>query len=362
MKKVLFCLSSLSLTNGIAAFVMNQYEKNLEHNIQFDFLLVKPIVDPDFRLRIEKNGGNIFIIKSSSKFKRYFEVKKFINKNILSKYNYDIVHINLVDIFALACVNAFKKNVKEIIYHVHNPKSKASFQFLRDLINKIIIKNSTKLYACSEHAGKSMFKNNKFTIVRNLIDLKKFKYNEINRKKIRDELNINDDNFVFGVVGRITDQKNPYLIIDFFKKISGNNKSSSLLWVGDGDLKENVIQYVYNNNIDNTYFIGEVKNVEDYYSSFDAFILLSKYEGMGIVFVEAQASGLITFASENVPIDVFETKLIHTINTTKMEKSYLVVQDSLKELTKDRVYWNSYLQKNSKFSTENLENYLYNLY
>ena len=42
----------------------------------------------------------------------------------------------------------------------------------------------------------------------------------------------------------------------------------------------------------------------------DVFVLPSRYEGLGIVYIEAQAAGLRTFASDVVPRDTNVTDLI----------------------------------------------------
>lgn len=362
MKKVLFCLSSLSLTNGVAAFIMNQYEENLKNEVKIDFFIVKPLVDTKYKAIIEKNKSKIYIAPKTSKLNRYFKIKKYIINEVLSKDKYDIIHINLVDIFAIACADAAQCRVKEVIYHVHNPKVQASFQFFRNILNKLMIKKANKLYACSQFAGESMFNDKKFTIVRNLIDIERFKFNEINRKKIRNELGIGENEIIIGTIARITEQKNPFIMLDIFKKLNTINKNYNFLWVGEGNMKETVEKYILKNNINNCFLVGEKNNVEDYYSSFDIFMLLSKFEGMGIVFIEAQASGLITFASSNVPADVSETELVNICNLENVNEIVSEICEISKYIGKSRTEYNQILLENSKYSKLNDKNFLYNIY
>ena len=98
--------------------------------------------------------------------------------------------------------------------------------------------------------------------------------------------------------------------------------STKLLWIGTGDLKEKVISLSKDFNIlDKIIFVDESSVVDEYYCAMDLFLLPSAFEGLGIVFVEAQASGLKTYASTNVPKDVEVSELIEFIET-KDEKNW----------------------------------------
>ena len=46
----------------------------------------------------------------------------------------------------------------------------------------------------------------------------------------------------------------------------------------------------------------------------DVFLLPSKFEGLGIVFIEAQISGVECYASQNVPMDVEKIPKMHRIS------------------------------------------------
>jgi len=171
-----------------------------------------------------------------------------------------------------------------------------------------------------------MFNSNDGIILKNGVDLDKFKYNEDYKKEIRDKYNISYDSFVIGNVGRFSHQKNHKFILDIFNNYNDDNKV--LLLVGEGELENKTKKYAKKLGIlDKVIFAGTTDEAYKYYSAFDVFVLPSIYEGLPVVAVEAQATGLPTLISDNV------TKEAKLIDYT----TYLSITDPtswVKELTK----------------------------
>nr|AIA93608.1 Glycos_transf_1 [uncultured Lactobacillus sp.] len=81
--------------------------------------------------------------------------------------------------------------------------------------------------------------------------------------------------------------------------------------VGEGDLKEEIYKQAMRLGINNRLvFTGPVSNVEDYLQAFDVFVFPSRFEGLPILAVEAQANGLPTIVSTAVTQDVYLTPSI----------------------------------------------------
>ena len=75
-----------------------------------------------------------------------------------------------------------------------------------------------------------------------------------------------------------------------------------LFIVGDGVLKGNLINLINDLGVEkNVVLPGSTQYVENYYSMADFFLFPSLFEGLGLVLIEAQASGLNCIASKNVP-------------------------------------------------------------
>ncbi|MCB6416153.1 glycosyltransferase [Faecalimonas umbilicata] len=143
----------------------------------------------------------------------------------------------------------------------------------------------------------------KYTVIANGIDIKKFVFNEKDRKLIRQKYKIGDRT-VIGHVGRFTYQKNHTLIIDIFSEYHKNNPESVLMLVGEGEDKEKIWNYVLHKGLfDDVIFTGAVPNVWSFLSAMDKFLFPSLYEGLGIALLEAQACNLPCLISDMVPKD-----------------------------------------------------------
>ena len=140
--------------------------------------------------------------------------------------------------------------------------------------------------------------------MRNAIDTDRFKFNVAARNRICTELNLGDK-FVIGHVGRFSYPKNHEFIVDIFNEVAKTERDAYLLLVGDGELRGAIENKVAGMGLsDKVIFVGSVSNVNDYLSAMDVFLFPSRFEGLGVVGIEAQASGLPVIASTMVPRDV----------------------------------------------------------
>lgn len=312
--KILLVLNDLRKGNGVASCIMQYYDLLLKAEIKIDFLLLNK-VDSPWMNTVVKHGNIFYLPKSKIKYSP--KVFMFLN-HLFSTNCYQLIHVNIPGPYGSIILECSKrKGIGARIYHTHNPNNNNNFRtYIESIIYSWLCKNkSTYLLACSESAGKSSFGHSKFTVLKNRIDSKKFIFNLSNRTKVRNELGLADDTFLFGTVGRLELQKNPKYAMDCFKQYHKYNSNSYFVWVGAGSMIEELKQYALHLEIDDCVnFVGNKTNVSEWYSAFDCFILPSKFEGFGIVFLEAMANGLYCFASMEVPTDFDKFQLIKRID------------------------------------------------
>lgn len=144
-------------------------------------------------------------------------------------------------------------------------------------------------------------KNVNIIVIPNSIDFKKFQINKFVRQCMRKKYGISSDTIVIGFCGRLCYQKNPEFLIDILVNLKSITPQYKLLVVGDGELMESMkLRAIKENVKDKVIFVGSTSNVQDYYQMMDCFVLPSRFEGFGIVLLEAQAAGLKCYTTDKV--------------------------------------------------------------
>lgn len=332
--KILYISASGINRGGVQLLIKSWIENfsNIKNYNIFWYCLGKNDNDKLYK-DIEKLGVKIICnnLQLSKKSKYYFYAKNIFN--LIKKEKFDIVHINtglIIETFIAVKIAKINK-VPLIISHSHNTSSIKDKHFRKDIKNFLrrgIIKNSDYLLSCSNNAAISMFgrtvtSNNKHKVIKDGIDIDKF-YNETKKNKKKNEL-------VFCNIGVLIEQKNQLFLIDVFNEMNKINKNIKLLIAGEGDLKEQLQSKINELNlIEKIILLGEVDNIKDVYDQSDALIFPSKHEGLGMVAIEAQVSGLKCFVSEALPIEAKISNLIEYISLDLNAKEWAtIILDSM---------------------------------
>ena len=311
-KRVLAFVPSVKEGDGITKVYMSYYQELVNNGYIIDFMILDKDTNAYYSDVICGNGGKIYSVPSG-KYK-YDKVRINYISQVFDNNKYVIVHNNIPGPNGRILLGiAKKKQVPVRIYHVHNPRNNLSIKSKLSgaVYYKKCIKNANYLMACSNSAGISVFKNKTFQVLHNAINPSNYAFNETHRNELKSQYNIKDKT-VIGTACRMEYQKNPFFLIDCFTEYHKRNNNSVLLWMGDGTLKNKIIAYCKEKEIiEDVIFAGIQKDVGKWYSAMDFFVLPSKFEGLGMVFLEAQANGLTCLGSCEVPADTEITQLMH---------------------------------------------------
>ncbi len=106
-----------------------------------------------------------------------------------------------------------------------------------------------------------------------------------------------------GTISRLTDQKDIPTMISAFRKYKKFSNESSLSILGAGPLETELRESTKVMAIsDSVKFLGRSSNIYDFLTELDVFMLTSKYEGFGMVLLEAMDAGIPIVASHNSAI------------------------------------------------------------
>lgn len=227
---------------GTQALLMNIYRKIDKKKIQFDFLVEYPEKE-FYDSEIESMGGRIYY----SNLRKDFKIFKFMRqlKNILENNpEYKIIHVHTYSI-GFFCLKVAKNcNVPVRIAHSHSNAMTRDYKiFAKIILQKLYTIYATNLFACSNEAGKYLFKGQDYKVLTNAIDSEKFIADVRLRNFIREELNISNS-FVVGHVGRFRPEKNHDFVIEVFNEIKKIKKNAILILVGNGDLESSIREKV----------------------------------------------------------------------------------------------------------------------
>lgn len=311
MIRVLYLIDSLKQRFGVTSVVMN-YFRNIDPNeVRID-IVCYPDSEESIVNEIKSRGSNIFFmpklgIKNIASFRRFY-------KDLFKKEYYDVVHSHFNQIDAIVFPIAKQYGIKHCISHSHNTKySDYIFRSIRNWAMCLPLKYVADTWgACSILAGKflygkSFINSPKALVINNAIDYAKFSYNKSIREKVRTEFGFKDE-IVLGNVGSLKIQKNHTFLLDIFNHLIKNTNSSGrykLLIAGDGPLADELKLKSKKLGIcEHIIWAGVRNDVNELLQGMDIFLLPSLYEGLPVIGIEAQASGIPCLFSDTITREV----------------------------------------------------------
>ncbi|MCI6360342.1 MAG: glycosyltransferase [Eubacterium coprostanoligenes] len=172
------------------------------------------------------------------------------------------------------------------------------------------------------------------------------------RKDIREQLDIPENAFVYGFVGRITRDKGVNELLEAYKKL---NDDSYLIMVGPSEVDETINQelYTWASKNEKIKFTGYTTVVEQYLSAMDCYILPSYREGFGMGVVEAEAMGVPVIVTDIPgPTDAMidnETGIV--VQKADVESLY----NAMISVREDKVRYFAMAEKAHDFAVNNFE-------
>lgn len=299
MKKILV-IGMTSTPGGVESFLINYCLNKKMTDVQFDFLCPSENKIA-YTEEIEKQGNVYYVVPKS---KNMLLHKKQL-KDFFKTYSKEYVAVwaNLNSLMNVDYLKIAKKyGIKHIIVHSHNSSNMGGLlQKVLHMKNKFFIgKIATDFWACSIGAANWFYPNNlPFKIIKNAIDVEKYEFDQLKREEIRNEYDLEGCK-VIGHIGRLHFQKNQSRLLAIMQRLIQTDKSYRLVLIGSGPDQETLVEEVFQKGlVKYVIFAGEQKDIGGWLSAFDVFAFPSRFEGLSIVGLEAQANGIPIIASTN---------------------------------------------------------------
>lgn len=316
-------------------------------------------------IEYEKDGIKIFELSLPlGVYRRALPVLRHLllrlyKKAVISFGKPDVIHAHFYSIAAIASVLKKKFNLPFVVTE-HSSKLNRKLLEISKIdikLAKIAYQNADKVIAVSNALAKNLKTNFNVDaeVVHNIVDVSNFKYVMREPK----------ETFTFISVGNLVSIKGFDVLIEAFAEAFKHDESVILKIVGAGpemnNLKSLVNQY---DMADRVVLLSEVGRgkLKDIYPEGDAFVLASRSETFGVVFIEAMATGMPVIATDcGGPSDFVNEQNGYLIPVD--DKQALI--DALIKMRNNAYSFNSLeISKicEKKFSPENIGNTLTNLY
>ncbi len=289
--------------------MMNYYRAMDKSGLTIDFASTNE-APKVLKSELAGNGSRYFNL--GSRKKHLFKYLKKISR-LMQENDYDVIHVNGNSAtMAFELEMAKRRQVPVRIAHGHTTRSR--HPWLHRILLRFFEKSYTQGIAVSDQAGRWLFSGKDYAVLNNAIPIEKFKYDAAIRKKYRENLELTDK-FVVGNVGKLYEAKNHSFLIQIFYELQKQKENAHLLLVGGGEMQAELEEQCRNLGIsDSVTFLGMREDVSQLLQCMDVFVFPSLYEGLGLALIEAQASGLYCFASDNVPTDACVSSLLQYLN------------------------------------------------
>lgn len=310
MKKPIRILQMIGSLNvgGSQSMIINIYKAIDREIIQFDF-----VIDHagylHYKEMLENMGAKIYVMPSFMGY-NFLEIKRAWDTFFTEHPEYRVLHTHVRSYASIFLPIAKKHGVKTIIHSHSTSNGRGMIAIYKYILQYPLRYQADYYFGCSKESGCWLFgrkivNKDNFLVIKNGIDVNKYIPNESVRTKVRDEFGFADSDIVYGHVGRFHESKNYPFLLKVFCEISKRKSNSKLVLVGDGELKKDIIQEAKDLDIsEKIIFTGIRDDIASILQGFDCFLFPSKWEGLPVTLVEAQAAGLPCIVSDKITREV----------------------------------------------------------
>lgn len=357
MKKTKILHITQSTIGGTLEYI-KLFFKNIDKE-KFDVELICPEYGP-MKGEIEELGFNVEVANMKRQISPIDDLKCFIKINSYIKITKpDIIHVHSSKAGVIGRLAAYKNHIP-CIYNAHGWSFSMDVSIIKKklyiFIEKMCSRLCDKIVNISSNEQQLAMKYkiapiNKMEIINNGIDIKDYL-----NKQIKNSLCICNNSYTIGMVGRLTEAKNPRLFVEIAYEISKAIDNCFFILVGDGELREEIELQIKHLGIHEKFLItGWTENVSMYLSIFDVALLTSKWEGFGLVLTEYMISKVPIVASN---VGGIPNVVIHNRNGILVDPGdkYTFVNAILKikedKLLREYFIENSYSDVKLKFNID----------
>ena len=252
-------------------------------------------------IELEKKGIKVYYLELKNIFD-FFSIKRF--HKVVQDFSPDVLVTYLIhaDLYGRILGKLF--GIKKIVCSQRGIL--LNWEWLRffDRLTKFLVTRYTVQTETvkSELMQKLKLPESKFVVIPNGINLTEFNF-EINVHDKKTELKLEENKLNIACVSNLHECKGHKYLLEAFEKIFEKNKNINLLIIGDGKIKQILIDQIkHYDSKNNIYFLGKRSDVKEILKISDIFVLPTLGEGMSNAILEALASSLPVITTD-IPVN-----------------------------------------------------------
>lgn len=292
------------LLGGIETFLLNM-NAHMSDQCVFDYIILGD--DCIHAQAIREKGGRVLTLPPPRKnpvgyFRRLWKALRDNRREC------GIVYVNLFSMLHVLPVWMCRPRGYRVILHAHNnglPNKGRLYTLLHNIGKSLLKTGDYVRWTNSQASSDFMFgKGVGSELIYNAIDVERFAFDAEVRERVRSQNDAGHE-LVIGFVGRLTNEKNPLFLVKVFHEVLSLCPNAVLWVIGEGELEAPMRARAEQLGVAGRIrWFGRRSDVPRLMMAMDVFVLPSVFEGLGIVLIEAQASGLPCVTSAGVVPDM----------------------------------------------------------
>jgi glycosyltransferase involved in cell wall biosynthesis len=225
-------------------------------------------------------------------YKKYDPRTVFALARLCKEYKIDILHAHLQKSIISCLLASYFCRVRVIAHEHGDIFSKEAFSSIYRLVLKLLYRRASVIIANSQATARELIKRaaikkDYIKVIYNSIDFSIFNYRKVSREKSRRDLDISNEDFVIGFVGRLHPVKGVDILIRAFASLLKQSARYLLVLAGDGPQRKYLEILTSQLGIaDRVRFLGMHDDIPQVMAAFDVGVVPSRQESFGIALIE----------------------------------------------------------------------------
>lgn len=226
----------------------------------------------------------------------YWQARRLINQ-----FKPDVVHSHMVHANLFARLLRLSTRIKKLICTAHSSNEGGRDRMLAYRITDRLCDLSTNV---SQEAVDISIKRgaapaSRIIAMANGIDTVRFTFDSASRTRLRGQLQLADNTPLILAVGRLTAAKDYPNLLTAFSLLPSELSHAQLAIIGTGEEQAKIVALAVQLGLtDRIHFLGLQRNVHEWMSAADVYVMSSAWEGMPLVLLEAMACERVVVATD----------------------------------------------------------------